>query len=299
MTQQAERLTGKCKGWAKGYGFITRDDGQGDIFVHYAQIIKDGFKSLKVGEAVEFEIGIKQDGNIHAVRVTGLGGQDVSPQTQNQGTLYGTCKIWTPGKGFGFITRVDGKGDIFVHQSEVKKKGYRCLNAGELVQFKLQTKVDGKIQAVNVKAINDDQSIIKDIIIDPIQRLKGTCKAWNNGFGFIQRNDGYPDVFVHQTDVQKSGFRSLTVGEPVEFKLEKRSDGNIQAAEVISLVTVGKPPFISIKKVMHPQSSVGISQFHPQQIILNHYPMIYNREQLPFHPMNAEGTEVDWRRMMQ
>ena len=39
----------------KGYGFITRDSG-GDVFVHYSGIQMNGFKTLKEGQKVEFEI---------------------------------------------------------------------------------------------------------------------------------------------------------------------------------------------------------------------------------------------------
>ncbi len=50
-------MTGKVKWFnsEKGYGFITTDEGQ-DIFAHYSQIQKDGFKSLDENERVSFEV---------------------------------------------------------------------------------------------------------------------------------------------------------------------------------------------------------------------------------------------------
>ena len=41
---------------AKGYGFITPDEGGKDLFVHFSQIAGEGYKSLDEGQRVEFEI---------------------------------------------------------------------------------------------------------------------------------------------------------------------------------------------------------------------------------------------------
>jgi len=40
----------------KGYGFIEKEDGSGDIFVHYTDIAGEGYHALREGERVKFEI---------------------------------------------------------------------------------------------------------------------------------------------------------------------------------------------------------------------------------------------------
>lgn len=41
---------------SKGYGFISQENGSGDVFVHFSAIQGDGFKTLSEGESVEFEV---------------------------------------------------------------------------------------------------------------------------------------------------------------------------------------------------------------------------------------------------
>ena len=50
--------TGKIKWFndAKGFGFVTPDDGSKDVFVHFSSIQGEGFKSLAEGDKIEFEV---------------------------------------------------------------------------------------------------------------------------------------------------------------------------------------------------------------------------------------------------
>lgn len=56
-------MTGKVKWFnaAKGYGFITGDDGV-EVFVHFSAIQVDGYKTLDEGQAVEYEVNDGEKG---------------------------------------------------------------------------------------------------------------------------------------------------------------------------------------------------------------------------------------------
>ncbi len=61
-TEMAMSGTVKWFNDSKGYGFLTRDDGEKDVFVHHSAIQGTGFKSLSEGERVEFDVVQGQKG---------------------------------------------------------------------------------------------------------------------------------------------------------------------------------------------------------------------------------------------
>lgn len=73
-----ERQSGVVKWFnnKKGFGFITKADGSGDIFVHQSNITSSGYRSLREGEAVEFDEMISEDDRATATNVTGPDGRE-------------------------------------------------------------------------------------------------------------------------------------------------------------------------------------------------------------------------------
>ncbi len=65
------KISGKVKWFnnAKGYGFVVEDGKSEDLFAHFSAINMDGYKTLKAGQPVEFEI-IQGPKGLHAVAIT-------------------------------------------------------------------------------------------------------------------------------------------------------------------------------------------------------------------------------------
>ncbi|KAL1191933.1 Cold shock domain-containing protein 3 [Cardamine amara subsp. amara] len=91
--QSAVRSTGKVNWFSdgKGYGFITPDDGGDELFVHQSSIVSDGFRSLTVGESVEFAVTLGSDGKTKAVDVTAPGGGSLNKKENSSRGNGGGC----------------------------------------------------------------------------------------------------------------------------------------------------------------------------------------------------------------
>jgi CspA family cold shock protein len=75
-------LSGKVKWFnnAKGYGFIVADGRDEDLFAHYSAIQMDGYKTLKAGQAVKFDI-LQGPKGLHAVNISSILAPGEAPAT--------------------------------------------------------------------------------------------------------------------------------------------------------------------------------------------------------------------------
>jgi len=65
----------------------------------------------------------------------------------------GTVKFFNTTKGFGFIAPADGSKDVFVHISAVERSGLPGLTENQQVSFEVERGRDGRVSAVELKAL--------------------------------------------------------------------------------------------------------------------------------------------------
>ena len=153
----------------------------------------------------------------------GGGGGGMPPQVVGEGK--GVVKFFNPQKGFGFIVRDDGGEDVFVHISAVEQAGLTDLADGQPLEFTLVDR-GGRVSATNLR-IEGEPMAVERAERGPQRQLtgekaQGTVKFFNSmkGFGFIQRDDGQPDAFVHISAVERAGMPTLNEGDRLAFELE-------------------------------------------------------------------------------
>ena len=168
------------------------------------------------------------------------------PQVVGEGK--GVVKFFNPQKGFGFIVRDDGGEDVFVHISAVEAAGLTDLADGQPLSFTLVDR-GGRISATDIKIDGEPMEVVRTARPEggpggggdrgPQRQLtgekaQGTVKFFNSmkGFGFISRDDGQPDAFVHISAVERAGLPSLNEGDRLEFEIEVDRRGKYAAVNL-------------------------------------------------------------------
>ncbi|WP_109807838.1 cold-shock protein [Sphingosinithalassobacter portus] len=184
----------------------------------------------------------------------GGGGRGMPPQVVGEAT--GVVKFFNGQKGFGFIVRDDGGEDVFVHISAVEQAGLTGLAEGQPLGFTLVDR-GGRISATDIK-IDGEPMPVEERGFGGApggagaggapggaprggpqrqltgEKATGTVKFFNamKGFGFIQRDDGQPDAFVHISAVERAGMPTLNEGDRLEFELEVDRRGKYAAVNL-------------------------------------------------------------------
>ena len=168
----------------------------------------------------------------------GGGAGGMPPQVVGEGK--GIVKFFNPQKGFGFIVRDDGGEDVFVHISAVEQAGLTDLADGQPLEFTLVDR-GGRISATNLR-IEGEPMAVERAERAPQRQLtgekaSGTVKFFNamKGFGFIQRDDGQPDAFVHISAVERAGIPTLNEGDRLEFEIEVDRRGKFAAVNLTAI----------------------------------------------------------------
>ncbi len=186
----------------------------------------------------------------------GGAGRGMPPQVVGEGT--GVVKFFNAQKGFGFVVRDDGGEDVFVHISAVEQAGMVALAEGQPLGFTLVDR-GGRISATDLKIDGEPMAVTdrgppRDRDAGPGaprggadrgaggapqrqltgEKATGTVKFFNamKGFGFIQRDDGQPDAFVHISAVERAGMATLNEGDKLEFELEVDRRGKYAAVNL-------------------------------------------------------------------
>ena len=179
----------------------------------------------------------------------GGGGGGMPPQVVGEGK--GVVKFFNPQKGFGFIVRDDGGEDVFVHISAVEQAGLTDLADGQPLDFTLVDR-GGRISATDLKIEGEPMEVVRSSAPregareggfggggGPQRQLtgekaQGTVKFFNSmkGFGFISRDDGQPDAFVHISAVERAGLPTINEGDRFEFDIEVDRRGKYAAVNL-------------------------------------------------------------------
>lgn len=167
----------------------------------------------------------------------GGGGFNRMP-AQVVGTGKGVVKFFNSQKGFGFIQQETGGEDIFVHISAVERAGLEGLAEGQELEFNLVDR-GGKVSAQDLQVVGEVIAVEQRNTAPQREltgeKATGTVKFFNSmkGFGFLTRDDGQPDAFVHISAVERSGLQEINEGDRFEFDLEVDRRGKHSAVNLV------------------------------------------------------------------
>ena len=150
------------------------------------------------------------------------------PEEPSEMPARGKVKWFNPTKRFGFVELSDGSGDAFLHATVLSRLGISTVRPGETLELRVAPGERGPV-VTEVTGVDTSTAVgfkrPRTSFPSPYDRAvseasvqeTGTVKWYNaaKGFGFIVRDGGGKDVFVHASALQRAGIASLSEGQRV------------------------------------------------------------------------------------
>ncbi len=250
---------------AKGYGFLVPDDGPSDIYCPESALTAAGLFTLLPGATVTCETAPAARGpevfriltidfstaepRMGSITRPAGNGQLAAGTAASGGEVRAIVKWFHTDKGYGFLEREDGAGDLFCHMTVVQASGRDALAQGaavtcEVVQgdrgpqvsriISVEAPTGGSGPVDRGRAFEPRYPGPQDGgPASPTMELSGAVKFFDpaRGFGFVVPDDGGPEVFVHSTVLFRSGMTDLLPGQRVLVQAESLPRG-LQATRI-------------------------------------------------------------------
>jgi cold shock protein len=154
--------------------------------------------------------------------------------------MTGVIKWFDPAKGYGFIVpdNSSGQQDIFLHVENLRDAGQDTAPEGARVRcFVIKTqqglRVDTLLEMNLTTAKNPSEKPPQTHRApENVGEWEHARVMWFNrqlGYGFVNRGNGTPDIFVHMEIVRDCGFATLTIGQELEVCYGKTDKGDMAA----------------------------------------------------------------------